>query len=156
MQKDPYQTLLNYSFWLLGRKAYAEAELRKRLERRSKKLKLPDSEKIIKKVIERLQELQYVDDAKILENYFEYRLKNRPCGKFLFLHEMHRKGISLDTAKAAWEKSGVDEEALAHDLLERKKKKLDALPEVLRKKKIMQLLASRGFSPEIIYEFGAR
>lgn len=151
MKKDPYQSFLNYAFWLLGRKAYTEAEIGQRLKRRAAKLKIPDAEKLIKKVTERLKELHYVDDEKILENYFEYRLKTRPQGKFLFLHEMHRRGIPFVRARAEWERRNISEEPLARALLKSRERQLKNIPQVLRKKRMAGLLASRGFSPETVW-----
>lgn len=151
MERDSYKTLLNYSFWLLGRKAYTEAEIFERLNRRGLKVKLPQIQAAIKKVLERLRELKYLDDDKILENYFEYRLKSRPQGKFLFLHEMHRRGIPFEKARAEWEKRDIEEKPLALELLKKRERQLKGLPQVLRKKRIASLLASRGFSPETVW-----
>lgn len=155
MEKDSYKTLLNYSFNLLGRKNYSEAEISKKFIQRGKKLKLSDLDTAIKKVIKRLRELKYLDDDRILNDYFEYRLKNRPVGKFLFLHEMHRRGIPFEQAKKEWEKRDIEEEPLALQLLENKNRqwKKENMPPVLRKKKIIQLLTSRGFSPDTIWGF---
>lgn len=151
VHKDPYQTLLNYSFWLLGRKAYTEAEISERLKRRTAKLKISEPENLIKKVIERLKELRYLNDEKILEDYFEYRLKTRPQGKFLFLHEMHRRGIPFEKAREEWEKRDIEEKPLALELVKKRERQLKGLPQVLRKKRIASLLASRGFSPETVW-----
>ncbi|MBI2638197.1 regulatory protein RecX [Candidatus Peregrinibacteria bacterium] len=153
MEKDSYKLLLNYSFHLLGRKNYSEAEISRKFFQRGKKLKLSGLDIAVKKVIKRLQELQYLDDSRILSDYFEYRLKSRPVGKFLFLHEMHRRGIPFEQAKQAWEKRDIDEEPLALQLLESRKRqwKKEKMPPVLRKKKAIQLLTSRGFSPDTIW-----
>lgn len=153
MKQDSYQALLNYSFRLLGRKNYSEAEISRKFMQRGKKLKLSRLDAAVKKVIKRLRELKYLDDDRILNDYFEYRLKNRPVGKFLFLHEMHRRGIPFEQAKQEWEKRGIDEEPLALQLLESRKGQWgkEKIPAVLRKKKIIQLLTSRGFSPDIIW-----
>jgi len=150
--KDSYLSLLNYSFWLLGRKAYTEAEILQRLKRRAAKLKISEPENTIKKVMERLKELRYLDDEKILENYFEYRLKTRPQGKFLFLREMHRRGISFEKAREEWEKRDIEEKPIALELIKKRESQLKGLPQVLRKKRIAGLLASRGFSPETVWE----
>lgn len=153
MEKETYQILLNYAFRLLGRKNYTEAEILKKFTLRGKKLKLIGLDAAVKKVIERLRELKYLDDDRILNDYFEYRLKNRPVGKFVFLHEMHRRGIPFECAKKEWEKREIDEEPLARTLLETRGKlwNKEKMPVVLRKKKIIQVLTSRGFSPDTIW-----
>lgn len=153
MEKEIYQTLLNYAFRLLGRKNYTEAEILKKFTLRGKKLKLIGVDAAVKKVIERLRELKYLDDARILGDYFEYRLKTRPVGKFVFLHEMHRRGIPFERAKQEWEKREVDEEPLARGLLETRGRQWnkEKMPLVLRKKKIVSLLSGRGFAPDTIW-----
>lgn len=154
MPTDSYQLLLNYAFRLLARKAYAEKALQLRLERKAQKEKISekDREPTIKKVLVRLAELGYVNDEKILEDYFEYRLKTRPEGKFSFLQRMHRRGIPFEQARKVWDSRGIDEEVLAQELLEKKTEQFSKIPSVLRRQKMVRLLASRGFSPETVWK----
>lgn len=146
-----YQALLQYSFRLLGRKSYTETEIADKLSHLVKRRKLIGAEGAAEKVISRLRELGYIDDKKILENYFEYRLQSRPQGKFAFLHEMHRRGIPFEQARGEWEKRGVEEKPLARALVEKRSRLFAKMPLVLRKKKIASLLAGRGFSPETVW-----
>lgn len=164
MPPDSYKKLLSYSFRLLASKSYTEAEIVERLNRRAKKLTIPaptvipasaSADEIIKRVVARLRELKYLDDHKILEDFFEYRLKSRPVGKYLFLHQMHRRGISFETASTEWEKRNIEERSLATALMEKRlqelKKQDPGAPLVLRKKRLAQFLASRGFSAETVW-----
>lgn len=158
MPTDSYQLLLNYAFRLLARKAYAKRALLLRLERKAKKEKVDEKKQrpVIEKVLGRLAELGYVNDEKILEDYFEYRLKSRPEGKFSFLQRMHRRGIPFEQARKVWDHRGIDEEALAQELLEKKAEKFSKMPSVLRRQKMVRLLASRGFSPETVWKMVER
>lgn len=153
MEKDFYQRFLNYCFWLLGRRAYSKSEIIKRLERKAKKMKL--DEKIAgplkEKVLSRLEELNYINDSKILKNYFEYRLPARPAGKFVFLNEMRRRGISVDEAKFAWDNRKIDEETLAKEFIAGKIKRFAGLNPQARKKRIAGLLSRRGFSADTVW-----
>ncbi|MEK7523787.1 MAG: RecX family transcriptional regulator [Patescibacteria group bacterium] len=149
--RNPYQSLLNYSFWLLGRKAYTESELLTRLKRRGEKVKLPDLEQTVAQVMLRLTELNYINDDKILENYFEYRLAAKPVGRYFFLNEMRRRGISSKKAAAAWDKRRIEEKSLALALVESHNRQLAGLPLLKKKKKIASLLASRGFSSDVVW-----
>lgn len=151
MIEDSYRILLNYSFRLLARKAYTEAEVLERLRKRVRKIKLENAEPAVQKVLTRLRELNYIDDKKILENYFEYRLQARPLGKFRFLHEMYKRGIPVDKAKAEWEARNTNEKPLARALIEKKARLFRGLPAALKKKKIASMLASRGFAPDTIW-----
>lgn len=151
MEKDHYRNLLDYALRLLGGKSYTEQEMREKLVRRSEKIGLSGADGFVAKAMSRLSELGLINDAKILENYFEYRLATRPVGKFLFIHEMHRRGIPIKEATAEWEKRGVSERELAKNFLAKKHSKVADLPSFLRRKKTAQLLASRGFSPETVW-----
>lgn len=149
--RNPYQTLLNYSFRLLAGKAYTESELLTRLKKRAEKVKLLDLEQNITRVMARLKELSYLDDDKILENYFEYRLTAKPVGRYFFLNEMRRRGISSKKAAAAWDKRHIQEKSLALALVESHNRQLSGLPLINKKKKIASLLASRGFSGDVVW-----
>lgn len=125
--------------------------MQEKLERFASRKKLSASEKVFTKVLERLKELGYIDDAKILENYFEFRLKHRPVGKYLFQHTMYRHGIPLSLARQEWEKRKIDEEPLAFSILKLRSREFEGLPKVLRKQKMARLLAGKGFSPETVW-----
>lgn len=151
MNVDSYQVLLNYSFNLLTRKNYSEKEMRMRLARKGKKVNLCDIESAIQRVIDRLKEFNYINDDKILENFFEFRLNARPQGKYFFLNEMRRRGIPVKKAENEWGKRRVNEIDLAKKLLASKRKKYADFDVFTRKKKIATFLAGRGFSPETVW-----
>lgn len=151
MEKDHYRNLLDYALRLLGGKSYTEHEMQEKLVRRAGKSGAFGTDDFVLKAMGRLAELGLINDAKILENYFDYRLATRPVGKFLFIHEMHRRGIPIKEASAEWEKRGVSERELAKNFLAKKQSKVAGLPSFLRRKKTAQLLAGRGFSPETVW-----
>lgn len=142
---------LQYAFRLLGRRSYTNREMEKKLMQRSRRLHIAKPEKDISSVLKRLSVLKYIDDEKILEDYFEYRLKARPQGKFAFLHLMHRRGIPFEKASAAWDNYRIDEEKLASELIEKTERRFVKLPKVLRRQKLARFLASRGFAPDIVW-----
>lgn len=153
MQKDLYQRFLNYAFWLLGRRAYSKNEIIKKFNLKAKKLKLEEGQagEIKERVLSRLEKLNYINDAKILENYFEYRLTARPAGKYIFLNEMRKRGIDLDVAKTAWASRKIDEEKLAEEFIAGKLEHFKDLDPQKRKKRIAGLLARRGFSADTVW-----
>lgn len=153
MEKDFYQRFLNYAFWLLGRRAYSKKEITQKFKRKAKKMKLDEktAELLIEKVLHRLEELNYINDAKILENYFEYRLPNRHAGKFVFLNEMKRRGISLDEAKQVWDEKKIDEKTLAEEFIAGRIKRFAGLGTQTKKKRLAGLLARRGFQANVVW-----
>ena len=56
---------------MLGRRAYSKSEIIKRKQLKAKKLKLEEGQAgdIKERVVSRLEELNYINDAKILEDY---------------------------------------------------------------------------------------
>lgn len=140
-----------YALRLISRKNYTESEISKKLELKSKKLGLQSAGGEISKVLNRLKELVYVDDEKFLSDYFEYRLAAKPVGKFGFIREMKRRGISSKRAGEKWASRGISEEELAISLIEKKSQKLSNFPKDKQKKKMVSLLSGRGFSPEVIW-----
>ncbi|MBI4995293.1 regulatory protein RecX [Candidatus Peregrinibacteria bacterium] len=153
IDKDFYRRFLNYAFWLLGRRAYSKKEITQKFERKAKKIKLEEnvSEPLIEKVLKRLTELNYINDAKILDSYFEYRLPARPAGKFVFLNEMKRRGIPMDEAKRVWDEKKIDEKILAEEFIAGKIKRFAGLDARIKKKRIAGLLARRGFEANIVW-----
>lgn len=152
MNKKTYQSLLNYSFRLLTRKAYTEYEILTRLKRRVKKFSIEGGEAAITKVMARLYELNYINDEKILDNFFLFSLPAKPQGKFGFLSTMRRRGIGREKAEQKWRMNVVSEKQLAVDLLARKSKQISKYKENKRKEKMARLLASRGFSGDTIWD----
>lgn len=155
MHSDSYQRLLNYALWLLGRKSYTQRELEDRLKRFIQRKKIEAGEMSSKKVMERLSDLGYVNDKKIVSDYLQYRLADRPVGKFLFIYEMKRRGISFNEADAAWgawvAEQNINEKQLASEALQQQKKRFTKdLPQA-RRKKLAGFLARRGFSPDVIW-----
>lgn len=153
---DPYQTLLNYAFWLLGRRDYSKAEMARKLQLRAMRLKQAKGAKgakaAIPQILSRLYKLGYLDDEKFARQWLSGRLAVNPKGKYLLRYELRQKGISRETFEKIWQKIGIKDDILADRILERKKRMLSRLSPQERKRKIMQLLGSRGISPSVIYD----
>lgn len=145
--------LLGYSFWLLSRRDYGEAELTKKFRQKVKSfgISLEEGESKITEVLKRLKELNYLDDEKFVRRFLATRVEGSPRGKYLLKFELKKKGIPEELFEKAWEEGGYSEEILAERLLEQKKRQFARFSGDKRKKKIFSLLASRGFSGDIIY-----
>lgn len=79
--------------WLLGRRAYTEAELRQRLLRRS----LAEAE--CDRVLARLKELQLLDDRVFTGAYLRSRAQER--GRLALRQELRRKGVDDEVVSEA-------------------------------------------------------
>jgi len=157
--KSDYQALLEYSLNLLTRKWYTERELTTKLVLRCKKVGIESADDLITQILVRLRELNYINDARILDNYLEYTLPARPLGKYGFLQKMRQRGIDFAQAELAWNNKNVDEEILARQLAEDRIKRFSRPAEnrkkellIYQRKKLANFLAGRGFALNIIYE----
>jgi len=139
-EDKPYQRCLDKAFMLLSIRMQTEHELWEKLGKRSEKVD-------IYRVILRLKELGYVDDARFATLWIESRSNSR--GPNLLRTELIKKGLKKDIIDLAL--AGYDKELqiLAAKQAIRAKDKPELTPEE-RFKKLGGLLARRGFSYEVI------
>lgn len=107
-----YQRLIEYSLRIISKKSYTELEIRKKLDSFCKRRSLVGST-IIEKVIDRLNELKYLDDARFIQNYTNDRVNFAPRGRRLIKMELIKRGIS----KASLEKELVKLRSMNASLL---------------------------------------
>jgi regulatory protein len=136
-QKDlfesAYQRALNY----LSYRPRSEKEIRQNLL----KHKIPDE--TISAVLDRLRTSSLVDDRDFAAQWVENRIRFKPRGKRALSSELFQKGISNEIIDQTL--TGIDEESLAFELARSKSRKFMELEEAAYKKKIIGLLARRGF-----------
>lgn len=146
---------MSYALWLLGKRAYTEAELRQRLQRRS----LPEAD--CDRVLIRLKELQLLDDHAFAGSYLRARAQQR--GRLALQQELRRKGVDDEVVSAAMAGDeltpALDEAqqaAAAHALLAKHAWRFqlpsdDAQLPKLRAR-ASAFLARRGFAPDAVAE----
>lgn len=161
---------LSYAMWLLGRRAYTEAELRQRLLRRS----LAETE--CDRVLARLKELQLLDDRVFTGAYLRSRAQER--GRLALRQELRRKGVDDEVvseamagdeltpafdeaqqraaarallARHAWRfPMPVDEGAFADETTDEQRERRSAMAKL--RAKASAFLARRGFAPDAVAE----
>lgn len=118
---------------------------------------------LIERMITRLRELGYVDDAKFVSWWVDQRGSHKPKGARLIAQELKAKGVSDDLVKSIVVKRrdqfscdrneiGTDDElALAKRALEKKIPQWRRLSKLEQKKKIYGFLGRRGFDGETIH-----
>lgn len=89
----------------------------------------------IDETINKLKELDFINDAKFAKEFVESRSKNKPKGKKALMIELARKGIKIENIE-------IDEKELATKAISRKSFK--------NKEQMQRFLYSRGFSWETI------
>ncbi len=144
---ESYQKLLTYALRLIAKKRYTEHELLTKLKR-----KKDSSKKDMEMVINRLKELDYIDDENFAKDFIKTRSELNPRGRTMLDWELGRKGIKKEIIEKTLEAAKINEEELILRLLERKKKSLGSLSKDKKRKKIISLLGSRGFNSQTIYK----
>lgn len=100
---------------LIARRAHARRELRDKLSRKE----FPG--RVIRRVLDHLEEVGLVDDRAFAEAYVRDRVKLRPRGRSALRAELAKKGVrgEADPAiEAVFEDEGVDDRALAREAAE--------------------------------------
>jgi regulatory protein len=131
------EKLLIKAINLLSYRPRSEAEMRFRLAR------LKPEKEILEQVVNLLYQDKLLNDEEFAQWWVGQRLEFRPRGNRALSAELMQKGIDRQIIAAVLP-SKEQEKKLAQKLLS--KKKLD-------KPRAQRLLLSRGFSPDIVYQF---
>jgi regulatory protein len=146
-----YNKLLQCALMLISRKRYTVVEMRRKLTQYVKKQE-DFKELDIDPVLERLAELNYLNDEQFAKDYISERMRLRPRGCFLLKKELGSKGISKDIIESALNNSDFNELEIAIDVLSGKISKWGEFRYDKQKAKAYQFLSSRGFSVDTIYK----
>lgn len=142
---------LAYSLRLLGYRARSEFELKDRLARKD------FSEPAIQQVVDRLREIDLIDDREFAQSWVQSRLAARPLGPIRLRWELKKKGIEESIAAAVISQvfPGETEQSMARELAERELAKQEQVrPADLAR--IKRLLIRRGFSFDIVQQVVTR
>ena len=137
------ETALSY----LGHRARTEFEIRRKLQKKG------FSDEIADKVLARLYELSYVDDAQFASDFVRDRFKLRGYGPQRLRTDLIRLGVDRQLIENALNEGFNETELLktATMLAEKRWKRLASEPEESkRRQKIYGFLLRRGYSPDIV------
>jgi regulatory protein len=148
---DSYNKLIQYSLRILSKKRYTVLEMSKKLVLFMKKLKVNDS-CLVDNVIKRLEELEYLNDTKFLEDYVANRVSYKPRGTLLLKRELKFKGIDELLISEYFGSNDIDEETMAFNILTKKKPRWSKYSFQEKKIKSYQHLCSKGFKSDAIYK----
>lgn len=141
--------LYNYAVKLLGQQMRTVVQLQRLLQRRIEPGEPGEAK--MQAVVARLKERRYLDDTSFAQDYARLRQENAGFGKRRVQQDLMRKGVHAavisQTLEAAY--AGVDEEALARRLLERKRtRQPENDKEVAR---VVRMLVRAGFATGVIF-----
>lgn len=144
MQLDSYERAKGSAFRILSYRPRSTAEVRNYLAGKG------FEPIVIEQTIDRLGELEYLDDAAFARYWVDQREKHNPRGSFAIRHELYQKGISdevIDDAVA-----GIDDEELAIRIAEKKAASWSNLSREQFVRKLGGYLKRRGFDYPVVIE----
>lgn len=127
------------------RKLAAQARTRHELDQALRAKDVP--EPVAAKVLDRMEEVGLVDDAALARDWVDSRQQRRQLSRQALRHELERKGVERDAIDDALDSvDSEDEYAAARVLVERKARSMSGLPRDVRYRRLVGVLARRGFS----------
>jgi len=134
-----------YLLRLLSRRIYSRYEISVKLKNKGY------PEKIITNLIFWLEDNNYINDELFAEMWAQFRLHNKPIGRYKLNQELRTKGIKQDIIQKVIDKTykEIDELNLAHNLIKEKIVSSEIKNIKINPKKIYNFLLRRGFSTEI-------
>ncbi|PIR54629.1 hypothetical protein COU74_05055 [Candidatus Peregrinibacteria bacterium CG10_big_fil_rev_8_21_14_0_10_36_19] len=146
-----YDRLLQYSLRILSKKRYTEGEMRRKLEKQILKLENIDTQ-VAEQVIERLNELKYLNDEQFVRDYISDRIRFKPRGKYLIKQELINKCVEEFLIDKIIEETEINEVEMATEVLNKLSKKLENCDFRKKQQRAFSALSSKGFSADTIYK----
>lgn len=141
--KNEFQKLYDRALRFISLRPRSKKELITYLSRKS----VP--EKIITKIVGRLEEGGLINDESFARWWVEQRITFRPKGRIALLAELNQKGIDREISGEVINQE-VDELKLAQIAAEKKRKVLKNLPSQEFRQKMTDFLLRRGFAWETV------
>jgi regulatory protein len=143
--RNPQSSLapLDYAYRLLARRAYGERELA------NKMLAKGFTEGVVTRVVARLKEQGYLDDARLAADRAEH-LRERGFGPEAIKAKLVQKGLSPRTVECASELGGGDKELEPAQRLLASRFPSDALKDPQTYARAFRFLLRRGYSQEVV------
>jgi regulatory protein len=145
-QLDSESALYHAAIKILMRRAHSVSEMKKALIRRTA------DEDLIKKVIARLKQNGYIDDARYAKQFARQRTEGRKQGKFRVAHDLRARGVPDRHIEAALEEAAqnTDETAVVRQRIERKLRSYRGEIDDRKLASLYRSLLRAGFSADVI------
>lgn len=151
-REDTYQRALQIAYRFLGYRARSEAELRKRLTRpagRATGRPGAFDEQVVGKVVGRLTELGFLDDAAFAQMWIDNRDRLSPRGTIVLRIELRQKGIAQDIVEGVVGER-KDDEDVVYALAQKHLHTLRQADRPTFYRRLGNYLLSRGFSYAVV------
>ncbi|HET9871272.1 MAG TPA: regulatory protein RecX [Propionibacteriaceae bacterium] len=129
-------------------KLTTQARTRLELSKALRKKNVPES--VAASVLDRMEDVGLVDDAKFARTWVESRRSRRYLSKAALRRELAVKGVAKDQIDSALDGiDGEDEFAAAYGLAQKKLRSMAALDAEVQYRRLAGALARRGFGPAL-------
>jgi regulatory protein len=145
-QLDSEPALYDAAIKILMRRAHSVSEMKKALIRRT-----PDAD-LIQKVIARLKQHGYIDDARYAKQFARQRTEGRKQGKFRVARDLRARGVPDRHIEAALEEAAqnTNEAAVVRQRIERKLRSFRGEIDDRKFASLYRSLLRSGFSSDVI------
>jgi regulatory protein len=144
---DPEEVARIVCLRLLDRRAYTRAELATALRKRG----VPDD--VADRVLDRFADLRLVDDAALADSYARAQHHERGLAGRAVAAKLRQRGVPDETVRTALEQiDRGSEAAAARRLAERRVRSLSGLDPAVQARRLLGLLARKGYSPGLAHE----
>lgn len=143
---DTEEELYDYALKALMRRAHSVFEMRRALERRA------DDKAVVQRVLGRLKEHQYLDDARYALQFVRQRSVNRRQGRHRIARELRARGVPDRHIATALDEvlRDVDAAAQVRKRIERKLRNLRGPLDARKMASLYGTLLRAGFDSDII------
>lgn len=147
---DLFKKSLNKALFFLKFRYRSEKEIRDYLNKYLLKQQTSPEiiEKTINNVVNRLKELEFVNDYNFVRLWVEKRVRSNPKGRSVIVYELKQKGIADEVIEEVLDSEikKYSESDVIKELLEKADRRYKHLPYLKRKEKLINFVVRRGFS----------
>jgi regulatory protein len=145
-QIDTEAALYDAAIKILMRRAHSVHEMKKALIRRTA------DEDLIQKVIARLKQNGYIDDARYAKQFTRHRTESRKQGKFRIARDLRARGVPDRHIEAALDEASqnTDEAAVVRQRIERKLRASRGEIDDRKLASLYRSLLRSGFSADVV------
>ncbi|MCM3922171.1 recombination regulator RecX [Frankia sp. AiPs1] len=141
---DPVVVAREICLRLLAARARSRAELATALRSRGV------DDDVAATVLDRLTAVGLVDDGAFAAAFVSSARTHRGLGRQALVAELRRRGVQPDVVEVATsDLAAHDEEEMARDLVRRRLRSMDRLPEQARVRRLLAMLMRRGYPAEL-------
>jgi len=140
------EALYQYALRALMRRAHSVFEMRQALERRA------EEKAAARRVLQRLKQAGFLDDARYAAQFARYRAESRRQGRYRIARELRARGVAQHHIEAALAAvfAELDEAALVRQRLARRLRRVHGPLDRRKLASLYRSLLHAGFSADII------